>query len=170
VTGMRHAGGVEPSVLQAAPSASPLETITGWRAALATGRVRELGIFAVIGVASTVLHLGLFAVLRSFVGTSQVANAVALLTATVINTAANRRLTFGVTGKDGAVRQQIQGLIVFALTLGMTSGALALLHGVSSNPARWVETLVIAVATLVATVVKYVAMRQWMFSSPSNNA
>jgi putative flippase GtrA len=148
----------------------PPETTNGWRAALMTGRIRELGIFALIGVASTVLHLGLFALLRSFVGTSQVANAVALLTATVVNTAANRRLTFGVSGRDGAVRQQIQGLIVFALTLGMTAGALALLHAVSSSPARWVETLVIAVATLVATLVKYVAMRRWMFSSPSNVA
>jgi putative flippase GtrA len=134
-----------------------------------TGRIRELGIFALIGVASTVLHLGLFALLRSYIAASQVANAVALLTATVVNTAANRRLTFGVSGRDGVWRQQIQGLIVFALTLGMTSGALALLHGVSSNPARWVETLVIAVATVITTLVKYVAMRRWMFSSSSSS-
>jgi putative flippase GtrA len=68
------------------------------------------------------------------------------------------------------MRHQLQGLIVFAFTLGMTSGALVLLHGVSSNPARWVETLVIAVATAVATLVKYVAMRRWMFASPSDAA
>ena len=154
----------------AAPSVSPPTATTEWRGALTSGRVRELGIFAFIGVASTILHLSLFAVLRLFVETSQLANAVALLTATVVNTAANRRLTFGITGRDGVVRQQIQGLIVFALTLGMTSGALALLHGVSSNPARWVETLVIAVATLAATVVKYLAMRQWMFSPATEPA
>jgi putative flippase GtrA len=165
VTESRHLGGAEFSVFEAAPAVSRLAAAPR-RGALA-GQIRELGIFAFIGVASTVLHLGLFAVLRFFVETSQLANAVALLTATVVNTAANRRLTFGITGREGAVRQQIQGLIVFALTLGMTSGALALLHGASSNPARWVETLVIAVATLVATLVKYVAMRRWMFSSPS---
>jgi putative flippase GtrA len=143
--------------------------MTGWRSALGSARFRELAVFALIGVASTVLNLGLFVLLRSFLA-AQVANAVALLLATVANTAANRRLTFGVTGREGAVRQQIQGLIVFALTLGLSAGALALLHGVSSNPARWVETAVIAVATLVATVVKYLGMRYWMFSgAPSED-
>ncbi|HEV7189303.1 MAG TPA: GtrA family protein [Blastococcus sp.] len=129
-----------------------------------------MGIFALIGVASTILHLGLFAALRSLLDGAQAANAVALLAATVFNTAANRRLTFGVAGRDGAVRHQVQGLIVFGLTLGMTSGALALLHSVWAHPARWVETLTVAMATLVATIVKYVAMRQWMFSSKGDQA
>jgi hypothetical protein len=68
------------------------------------------------------------------------------------------------------VRQQVQGLIVFAVTLGFSSGALALLHGLSSHPGRWAETVVVAVATLAATLVKYVAMRRWMFSPGSNFA
>ena len=143
---------------------------TAWLGGLTTGRAREMGSFALIGVASTIVHLGLFAVLRSVFASAQVANAIALLTATVLNTAANRRLTFGVAGRDGAVRHQVQGLIVFALTLGMTSGALALLHSLSAHPVRWVETLTVAVATLAATVVKYLAMRQWMFSSPGDVA
>jgi putative flippase GtrA len=162
----------EPRVLDGADKAVPGGALyarrtparNAGRRASTTGRIRELGTFASIGVASTVLHLGLFAVLRSFVGTPQLANAVALLTATVVNTAANRRLTFGVTGRKGAVRQQVQGLIVFAVTLGFSSAALALLHGVSSHPGRWAETAVVAVATLAATLVKYLAMRRWMFS------
>jgi hypothetical protein len=47
---------------------------------------------------------------------------------------------------------------------------LALLHGVSSHPGRWAETAVVAVATLAATLVKYLAMRRWMFSSGSDLA
>jgi putative flippase GtrA len=165
----RYAGDAETSVLPAAPPSPPART-TRWSTALLRGRTRELATFALIGAGSTVLQLGLFDVLRWSSCTAQVANAVSLLTATVVNTAANRRLTFGVSGRDGAMRHQLQGLIVFALTLGLTSGALLLLHGVSSNPARWVETLVVAVATAVATLVKYVAMRRWMFASPSDAA
>jgi putative flippase GtrA len=160
----RLLGGADKAVLGGALYAAPIPARNAGRTASTTGRLRELGTFASIGVASTVLHLGLFAALRSFVGTPQLANAAALLTATVFNTAANRRLTFGVTGRKGAVRQQVQGLIVFAVTLGFSSGALALLHAMSSHPGRWVETVVVAVATLAATLVKYLAMRRWMFS------
>jgi putative flippase GtrA len=165
VTESRLLGGADKAVLSRALYAPSTGARKARRGASATGRIRELGTFASIGVASTVLHLGLFAVLRSFVGMPQLANAAALLTATVFNTAANRRLTFGVTGRKGAVRQQVQGLIVFAVTLGFSSAALSLLHGVSSHPGRWAETVVVAVATLAATLVKYLAMRRWMFSS-----
>ena len=41
---------------------------------------------------------------------AQAANVVALLVTAVANTAANRRLTFGVRGRDGAARHQVQGL------------------------------------------------------------
>ena len=55
---------------------------------------------------------------------AQVANLVALLLTAVANTAANRRLTFGVRGRGGAARHQAQGLVVFALGLALTSGSL----------------------------------------------
>jgi putative flippase GtrA len=167
VTELRRFRGAEHEVRPGGGNAGPNWVTTVWRRVSATGRIREVGTFATIGVASTILHLGLFALLRTLFGASQVANAVALLTATVFNTAANRRLTFGVTGRSGAVRQQVQGLIVFALTLGLTSASLAVLHSVASHPAPWEETLTVAVATLAATVLKYLAMRQWMFGSSS---
>ena len=56
------------------------------------------------------------------------ANLLALLVTAIANTAANRRLTFGVRGRPGAVRPPAQGLVVFAVGLGLTSGSLALLH------------------------------------------
>ena len=53
---------------------------------------------------------------------------------------------------------------MFVLTLALTSGALAVLHGLDSSPARWVELGVLVAASLVATVTRYVALRTWVFA------
>ncbi|TPG17328.1 bifunctional glycosyltransferase family 2/GtrA family protein [Pedococcus bigeumensis] len=123
---------------------------------------QQLTRFAAVGVASTVLHLGLFAALAPALGSTQAANLVALLFATVVNTATNRRWTFGVHG-PGAVRHQLQGLSIFALTWLVTAGALALLHAFVSNPGTALATLVVASATAASTGLRFVAMRSWMF-------
>jgi putative flippase GtrA len=118
--------------------------------------------FAVVGVLSTAVHLGLFAALSPRLGSAQSANLTALLLATLVNTALNRRWTFGVRG-SGAARHQLQGLAVFGVTWLMTAGALAVLHVVDQSPATWVQTVVVAVATAASTVVRFVAMRSWIF-------
>jgi putative flippase GtrA len=118
--------------------------------------------FAAVGVLSTIVHLGLFALLSPRLGSAQSANLTALLLATLLNTALNRRWTFGVRGA-GAARHQLQGLAVFAVTWLMTAGALALLHVADQSPATWLQTLVVAVATAASTVVRFVAMRSWIF-------
>ena len=121
--------------------------------------------FGIVGAASTVLHLGLFAVLASaLVGLgSQGANVVALLLATVANTAVNRRWTFGVRGGGGVARHHAQALLVFAVTWGMSATAIAGVHALWPDPPIIVETVVVGVSTVVATVVKFVAMRSWIF-------
>ena len=123
---------------------------------------RQLVRFAAIGVASTVAHLVLFALLRVVAG-AIVANVLALLVTSVANTAANRRLTFGVTGRDGAARHQLQGLIVFGLGLGLTTGALALLGHVAPDAGTAVEVAVLVAANALATVVRFVLFRSWVF-------
>jgi putative flippase GtrA len=123
---------------------------------------RQLLTFAVIGVISTLAYLALFAVLRAGLS-SQVANALALVTTTIANTAANRRITFGITGQRGRVRHQAQGLIVFALGLALTSGALAGLHAVIAEPSREAELTVVTVANLAATVLRFILLRLWMY-------
>ncbi|WP_307812398.1 GtrA family protein [Phycicoccus sp. CSK15P-2] len=138
-------------------TARPTDTARPRRHVLA-----QLTWFAVIGVASTALHLGGFVLLR-LVAPSQVANAVALLTAAVLNTWANRRWTFGVRGRADAGRHQVQGLLVFGLTLAMSSGGLAALGAVAPDAPRWLETAVVAVTTAAATAVKFAAMRWWVF-------
>jgi putative flippase GtrA len=123
---------------------------------------RQLVRFAAIGVASTVAHLMLFALLRLVTG-AIVANVAALLVTTIANTAANRRLTFGVRGREGAARHQFQGLVIFALGLGLTTGALALLGHVAPDAGRVVELAVLVLANAVATAVRFVLFRSWVF-------
>jgi putative flippase GtrA len=118
--------------------------------------------FAAIGAVSTLAYLLLFLLLRPAAG-AQLANLVALLVTAVGNTAANRRVTFGVRGA-GAGRHQLQGLAVFALGLGLTSGSLWLLQLITAHPARAVELAVLVVANLLATVLRFVLLREWVFA------
>jgi putative flippase GtrA len=133
-------------------------------AGVPTGLTGQLIRFAAVGVASTLAYLALFALLRTGTG-PQFANFTALLVTAIANTAANRRLTFGVRGTGGAWRQQAQGLLVFAVGLGLTSGSLALLDAVTSRPARPVELAVLVLANLVATAVRFLLLRIWVFRS-----
>ncbi|MGO4343151.1 GtrA family protein [Pedococcus sp. 2YAF34] len=121
--------------------------------------------FACVGVGSTVVHLGLFAALLHLLPTSQTANLGALLAATIANTAANRRFTFGVTSTTAAVRQHLQSLGLFALTWGLSAGALWLLHAWATQPPALVQTVVVGGSMVGSTVVRYVAMRTWIFAA-----
>jgi putative flippase GtrA len=118
--------------------------------------------FAVVGVASTLayalLYLGLEHVL-----TPQAANFVALLITAVANTWANRRFTFGVRGPTRAVTHQAQGLVVFGIAWAITSGSLIMLHAVKPNASSGVELLVLTAANLVATALRFVLLRAWVF-------
>ncbi|MFI5677006.1 glycosyltransferase [Streptomyces cellulosae] len=126
------------------------------------GLARQLVGFCVVGGLSTLFYLLLYSVFRQF-GGSQTANALALLVSAVANTAANRRLTFGVRGRGGAVRHQAQGLVVFAIGLALTSGSLAALSAATSDPAHSTELAVLIAANLAATVLRFLLFRAWVF-------
>jgi putative flippase GtrA len=118
--------------------------------------------FAAIGVASTLAYLVLFVLLRGIMG-AQGANLIALLVTAVANTAVNRRVTFDVRGSRHAGRHQFQGLIVFGIGLALTSGALSLLNLAAGTPGRLTELSVLVAANLLATVVRFVLLRAWVF-------
>ena len=115
--------------------------------------------FAAIGVASTVAYLLLYAVLRTATGT-QAANAIALLATAIANTAANRRFTFSIRGRERVLHHQAQGLVVFGLALALTASALALLPVGS----RASELAVLIGANLLATLIRFVLLRTWVFA------
>jgi putative flippase GtrA len=123
---------------------------------------RQLVRFTAIGVASTLAYLALFLLLRPGLG-AQPSNLVALLLTAVANTAANRRVTFGVRGQADRARHQLQGLAVFGLGLALTSGSLALVHA-TANPSRLVEVSALVVANLGATLLRFVLLRRWVFT------
>lgn len=118
--------------------------------------------FATIGVASTLAYLLLFTLMHGSIG-AQAANLVALLATAVANTAANRRFTFGVSGGTKVARHHVEGLIVFGIALAITSGALAGLHAFVDQPHRLVELSVLVMANLLATAVRFVLLRGWVF-------
>ena len=123
---------------------------------------RQLLRFITIGVASTVAYVVLYLILRLMLS-AQAANAASLLVTAVANTAANRRITFGIRGRAHAARQQVQGLIAFGAGLALTSASLAARHIVSPQSDRATEVTVLVAANLLATVVRFALYRSWVF-------
>src|SRR3984957_5984115 len=117
----------------------------------------QIASFAVVGIASTIAYVLLYLLLRG-VMSAQAANVLSLLVTAVANTAANRRLTFGISGRLHAARHQVKGLIAFGIVL--TSGALAALP---AHTSRGLEVSVLVTANLVATVIRFVLYRTWVF-------
>ena len=112
---------------------------------------------------STLAYLALFVLLRGAVG-AQAANLVALLLTAVANTAANRRLTFGIRGGAGAGPRQLQGLVVFGLGLALTSGSLWPACTPPPPPPRGTaEVAVLVAANAAATLLRFVLFRGWVF-------
>ncbi len=123
------------------------------------GMVGQMVRFGIIGVASTLAFALLYLMLHSTMG-AQAANLTALLLTAVANTAANRAFTFGIRGRGGAARHQMHGLVVFAFGLAITSGSLYVLHRFDPTVGKVVELSVLVVANLVATMVRFVALRR----------
>ena len=118
--------------------------------------------FLWVGALSWCLQMALYLGFRGL-ATAQVANLVALVVATVFNTWANGRWTFGERRADGIRRQQAQGLAIVAGTWVVTAAALGLLHGTWAGAPPLAETGVVGLATVAATAAKFVVMRRWVF-------
>ncbi len=141
----------------------PLDSV---RAQLGTARDAgrtgaQLALFAGIGALSTLAYALIYLVARQLLP-AQAANLVALGVTAIGNTAANRRITFGVSGA-GALRHQAQGLVVFGIGLALTSGSLWMLGTMVPAAPHTAEVAVLTVANLVTTVGRFLAMRLWMF-------
>jgi len=126
------------------------------------GLVAQLLRFAVIGALSTLAYLLIFLVLHPALG-AQAANFTALLLTAIANTAANRRITFGIRGSTGAAVHHAQGLVVFGLGLALTSGSLAVLHTLAPGASRTAELLLLVAANAAATLLRFVLFRGWVF-------
>ena len=145
------------------PLATLLESTSAERAVAARpGLFAQLARFSVVGVVSTIAYVVLYVALRATMP-ALAANALALLVTAVANTAANRRLTFGVRSPRSHLRHQLQGIAVFAVGLALTSGALAALHDLAPRSGRALEIAVLLSAGAAATAVRFALFRSWVF-------
>ncbi len=120
--------------------------------------------FVGIGVLSTLAYAAVYVALRLGLP-AQPANGAALLLTAVANTAANRRYTFGVRGRHRLLEHHRAGLLVFAAALALTGGTLAVLHTTSPAAPRAIEVAVLVAANLLATALRFLALRSWVFAS-----
>src|SRR4051794_5280534 len=127
------------------------------------GHRRQIGWFAVIGVASTGAYLLLYLLLRQLLS-PQPANYVAWTITAILDTAANRQWTFDATCRVSQVRAQIEGLLIFVLSLAATSLALALLDALVTDPSRPAEIAALIGANLVAGLLRFELLRRWVFA------
>ena len=131
-----------------------------WRPLVRT-LVRQLLSFAAIGLVFNVLYLGLYVLLRTELSSTW-ANVAALVLSTIGDTAANRRLTFGVRNRSTIAQHQVLGLALLVVGLVVTSGSLWLLDAVVASPGRVAEVAVLAAANLLVGVIRFTALRAWM--------
>jgi putative flippase GtrA len=123
----------------------------------------ELVTFAAVGVLSTIATLVMFVLLRSPIG-SLGANAVALTVAAVANTAANRRWTFGHRGSGGRADEWRRSAGVHVAGLVITTGALLVARAVDGG-SLGTELVLLTVAFVVSTALRFLLMPAWVFRS-----
>jgi putative flippase GtrA len=131
--------------------------------------VRQLVRFGAIGTVSTIAYVALYSLLRE-VAPAPLANAAALLTTALGNTAANRRLTFAVRGSEGLLRDHTAGLIAVAVALVITTASLAVLPVVAPHHGRLSEIAILVGANAVATLVRFLILRQAIDRHPADRS
>lgn len=137
------------------------------RAAWSRPIVRQLTRFTGVGVVCTLSSLALYALCRPWLG-PQLANAVALIATSVMNTALNRRFTFRITERRGLAQDHFNGLVAMGVALLLTSGSLWVLLWINPLAGVAAELWTTTVAGWVATAVRFSLLRQWIFRRARN--
>ncbi|WP_235614509.1 GtrA family protein [Streptomyces ambofaciens] len=125
---------------------------------------REVGWFVTIGVVSTAGQAGLYWVLRLWWHPAA-ANLVSLLVLTVLNTEANRRLTFR-HAAAGPARAHLGAGGLFLLGYLATSGAVLWFTHAEPGASAAAETAVLAATSVAVTVVRFLVLRLAVFRTP----
>jgi len=120
--------------------------------------IRKVASFGAIGLVSTAAYVAIYSCLRGFMPAGA-ANALGLVATAVGNTAANRRLTFRVRGRDGIARDQLAGLVALSAAMAITSTALIALNAVAPHHGRTTELAVLVGSNAAATLVRFLLLR-----------
>jgi putative flippase GtrA len=123
--------------------------------------VAEFVRFVTVGVSSSLVYFALFVALRGLGAVP--ANVVAFVVSSVLANELHRRVTFHAGGRVGWFTAQCEagGLAVAGLLA--TSLALAALDGIVGK-AWWAQLLLIAAVTGVIGLIRFAALRLWVFS------
>ena len=149
--------------------ATAIEDLRGvWR--LATGRPTDAPLrlstqlvrFAAVGAASTLAYALLFWALREVLPAAA-SNVIALAATAVANTAANRRLTFGIRGRERLLGDHAGGLLALAAALVFTNGAIVAIGLFAPGASRVAEIAVLTAANAIATGVRFLVLRTVLF-------
>src|SRR5712691_4229506 len=147
-----------------------LEGLQGLRqAAPRSAGLGQLFRFGLIGLFSTAAYVLVYWLLREF-WSAPVANAAALVLTGLANTAANRRLTFGVRGSRALARDHLGGLAALEIALLTTTAAIALLHALAPGAGRLAELAVLSTANVVATIARFLLLRAWIYHPRKSRA
>jgi glycosyltransferase involved in cell wall biosynthesis len=128
--------------------------------ALAVALSRQVLTFASIGIASTIAYAIVYALLRVFASPA-VANVLALVATSLANTAANRRLTFGVRAWSGFWKDQVAGMGALGVAIAITSAAIAALHLTAPRAGVAAEIALLTGANAAATITRFYLLRVW---------
>ncbi|MGD9988756.1 GtrA family protein [Pseudonocardia sp.] len=122
----------------------------------------QLARFAIVGGTGTALSALIYLALRTWMSPVP-ANVVALLLSTGLTTELNRRFTF-----DGAaahrLRASVQDVVTVVFYAFYTSGVLLLLEWLVPGATQWEEALAIAAASVLGGLMRFLAMRYWVFA------
>lgn len=152
-------------VLESPLQDSPVRRVPAtrrYRGVLRFPVIRQLLRFSGVGVICTAASLGLYALLRPWLG-AQLANAVALVLTSLLNTALNRRLTFKIAGQQRRTRDHLNGLVVIVVALVITGSSLGVLHWFNPDATVGDELLATTLSGFLATAVRFSMLRHWIF-------
>jgi putative flippase GtrA len=117
--------------------------------------------FVTVGLVSSLVYFALFLLLRGF--GQQPANLVGAVVSSMLANELHRRLTFHAGGRVGWLTAQLEGGGLAVAGLLATSTSLAVLGGVVGGE-WWAQVLLIASVTGAVGLVRFLALRLWVFS------
>ncbi len=134
-----------------------------------SGLLGQLVRFGGVGAFCTLAYALLYVWFKAPLG-AHGANVAALVTTAIANTALNRRLTFKVSSRRGLIRDHIGGLVAFGVAMVVTSGSLWLLHRYAPGAPTWIDVTVLTLANLLATLFRFLTLRQLMHHRRQDSA
>jgi putative flippase GtrA len=122
---------------------------------------RQVISFAIIGIGCTIAFAIIYYLLRKGMAPFA-ANGIALLATMGVNFVLNRAHTF--RGHPGTLRSQAGGyLVAYLIGYAASTGLLYLMLDALDHPHGLVDTLCALASGLLATAVRFVLMRSWVF-------